>query len=171
MNLVLQQHENGCGVAVFAMLTDRTWDEAAEFMRFTGDPVPFAMLRAHLQNDGAFVRAICKPDEGDEWPPRPFAPRHMACVTQPSGGGHYLAVEKDGTVLDPLRDGRYQLSDWKVVHEVCGVLRFRLPVSTRSDNSLVRLVEEVNERLAQEALAEGIPGETARLHQRQGTIR
>lgn len=52
-----------------------------------------------------------------EWPPRPFAPLHIAMVTKtPEKGGHGIVLLNDGQVLDPAKEDRIQsLNDvWRV---------------------------------------------------------
>lgn len=123
MRRVEQQHPNGCGVAVFAMLCDFTWPQAVRMLRFNGEPIDFRVLRRKLDARGRFTRAVLLADEADGvWPPGPFAPRHMAAVTQPSGGGHYVAMNAAGVVLDPLTAGERRLEDFPAVSEVLGVM-------------------------------------------------
>jgi hypothetical protein len=124
VRLVRQKHPEGCGVAAFAMLTGRTYNAAVKHLGFDGEAIDFRNLRRALEMDGCFCRSVLLRGEtwGDEWPPRPFAPRHFACVTSPSGNGHYVVMNHVGVVLDPLRTGEHRLTDWKVVSEVCGVL-------------------------------------------------
>lgn len=124
LTLIRQQHPEGCGVAVFAMLTGRTWEEAVEYVDFEGRGLPQGMLRVHLERDGYFCRSVySRRETGGIWPPPPFAPRHFANVVQPSGGGHLLAVEEDGTVLDPMVAKPRRLDEWQIVHELVGLVR------------------------------------------------
>jgi hypothetical protein len=123
VRLIRQRGERDCGVAVFAMLTDREYEAAAATLGIATE-VPDHAIKVLLQRDGWFIREIWRrEDTGGVWPPPPFAERHFAIVTQPSGNGHYLAMEADGTVLDPLEDGPRVLEEWDICAYVCGMAR------------------------------------------------
>jgi hypothetical protein len=129
VQLVRQRGDSDCGVATFAMLTDRTYEAALDVLGYEAD-VPDHTLRVHLQMDGWFVREVWRIEESldGSWPPPPFAERHWAMVTQPSGNGHYVAMEADGAVLDPLSDQPRRLQEWSVCSVVCGIVRYSVPV-------------------------------------------
>lgn len=123
MRHVAQRGDSDCGVATFAMLTDRSYDEALAVIGHEAD-VPDHTIRVWLQRDGWFIRDIDHRSESSGvWPPRPFAERHFAIVTQPSGNGHYVVMEADGTVLDPLTVEPRRLDEWEVCSNVCGMVR------------------------------------------------
>ena len=123
MKHVSQRGDSDCGVAAFAMLTDRGYSEALTALGVGAD-VPDHTIRVLLQREGWFIRDIDHRSECDGvWPPPPFAERHFALVTQLSGNGHYVAMEADGTVLDPLTNEPRRLSDWTVCSFVCGMVR------------------------------------------------
>ena len=56
-------------------------------------------------------------------PDAPFAPVHWAMVQQPSNNHHFVVVLADGTVLDPMQDGRHTLGEWSRVLQVCGLVK------------------------------------------------
>jgi hypothetical protein len=123
VKLVRQRGADDCGVAVFAMLTDRGYAEALEVLGIAGD-VPDHTIKVLLQREGWYLREIWRREEtGGVWPPPPFAERHLAMVSQPSGNGHYLAMEADGTVLDPLVEQSRRLDEWAVCSFVVGLKR------------------------------------------------
>ena len=53
--------------------------------------------------------------------PAPFARVHYASVVQPSNRFHFVVVDHNGGVLDPLREGRFTLYDWAKVNQIVGV--------------------------------------------------
>lgn len=132
MKHVRQEHANGCGVAVAAMLVGtsyadmlaclRTDEKYAEKDLDTGGLTHYEvdwMLAQH----GGYVQRHWLADHEDPWPPLPWAPAHYAMVVQPSGNTHFVAVDGAGRVLDPLREsGIYTLGDWLKVNQVCGVV-------------------------------------------------
>lgn len=60
---------------------------------------------------------------GAVWPPVPWAPLHFASVQQPSRHSHFVAMDADGRVFDPLREGVYSLADWPEVQNVVGLVK------------------------------------------------
>lgn len=132
MKLIRQRTDSDCGVAAYAMLTDRDYEIshsvlAAELGR---DPeglgdIPDHTIKILLQRDGWFCREIWRREEtGGIWPPPPFADRHLALVTQPAtGNGHYVVMDFDGAVLDPLRDDPCLLDEWAICSYVLGLRR------------------------------------------------
>ena len=130
MRWVRQEDPEGCGVAVLAMLTGQTFaevDQAFPDRRARDTPKERCLEPHHMQNylwdRGYFLRLIRLAEFAPDgrWPPRPFAPLHYVNVTSPSGTGHWVAMEMDGCVLDPLRKGTYQLDFYPAVHEVVGI--------------------------------------------------
>jgi len=61
-----------------------------------------------------------KPDA--VWPPEPFAPIHYATV-QAGAFYHFVVMLADGTVLDPMRPGHFDLTCWPAVANVRGLVR------------------------------------------------
>lgn len=131
MRWVAQEHPDGCGVAVLAMLTDDTYENVAAALRAdpwmegNGFALTQPVLEKYLSDRGWYLRRVyvAWQTPGCQWPPEPFAERHYAIVTQPSGNGHFVAVEADGTLLDPLRSGSYRLTDFQSVSCLVGLLR------------------------------------------------
>lgn len=129
---VHQEHAEGCAPAAMAMIFGIEYAEACTIIE-SGPTV---------QNDGAWdwntrgswygaierelaVRGWSWQKRymawfPDDWPPQPFAPLHYAQVKQPSGNAHFVVMDADGRVLDPLREGDYALSDWEV-NQVSGL--------------------------------------------------
>lgn len=129
---VRQEDPEGCGLAVLAMLTGRTyvevrsdmiafyreaWDRAIDFGK---RGLIYMDLDRVLGAHGFYYRHLYK-TWATSWPPEPFANLHYASVTQPSGRSHFVAVDADGTVLDPLREGRFSLADWPEVGQLVGL--------------------------------------------------
>lgn len=127
MKLVRQKHEDGCAVAVFAMLTGRTYAAAVKRLGFVaGDGgLRHGALKRELEREGRFCRTV---DDRrwtlGEWPPRPFAPQHFAVVHQnDTGNAHVVAMDNCGVLFDPLGAQRpARLDAYQVVQEVVGVL-------------------------------------------------
>jgi len=78
-------------------------------------------LDRYLAADGWYLQR-----RYEAWPEllkEPFAPIHYASVVQSSGRGHFVVVLADGVVLDPYREGHYNLSDWGKVNQLVGLVR------------------------------------------------
>ena len=108
MDWVKQEDEHGCGAAVFAMLTNRTYAGAVATIkthdRWDTQGVSQHVIDQYLAEDGfAIARKYTHLDgvERDNWPVDPFADAHLCIVTQHGGMGHYVILLRDGTVLDP----------------------------------------------------------------------
>lgn len=130
MKWVHQKHANGCGVATLAMILDEPYDDLiTEIDEQNGhghhgdwdkDGISHITLDRLLFSRGYFIQRHYNWD--DNWPPKPWAPVHYAQVTQSSGNGHFIAMEEDGRVLDPMVKGYRKLSDWDLVSNVVGLL-------------------------------------------------
>lgn len=136
MRWVGQEDAGGCGAATLAMLCDCTYGEAKELVDgllwqesgtleyrpvnwHEGHPLTTYHLDRVLYMHGYYKQtryASWGHDLG-----KPFAPVHYAMVVQPSHNYHFVVVLADGSVLDPLREGVYALSDWPVVYQVVGL--------------------------------------------------
>ncbi len=131
-----QEDAQGCGAAVLAMLTGQTY--AAVKADMDADPwvceggernwaahgLTSHVLDRYLAARGYFLRRIYDAwGIVESWPPEPFAPLHFARVRQPSGHGHFVAMDRTGRVFDPLREGAFTLADWSEVQNVVGLLR------------------------------------------------
>jgi hypothetical protein len=132
MELVRQEDPQGCGVAVLAMLTDQTYAkvktdlEADEWVKHGGDwtenGIAQPVIERYLMQRRRFITHVYSKRDAGGGPPSPFAPRHYAIVKQPSNNSHFVAVNADGSVLDPLRDGVHTFTDWDVVNCLVGVV-------------------------------------------------
>ena len=130
---VSQEDAQGCGLAVLAMITGRTYAEVkAEVESWEHDPmqgpkdwsqtgVTHYTLDRFLAGQGYFVQR--RFDGWPELPKEPFAPIHYASVQQPSNRGHFVVVLENGDVLDPLREGTFRLADWEKVNQLVGCVK------------------------------------------------
>lgn len=124
MRYVAQRGDSDCGVAVLAMLTGRTLDEQAEAMRWRGDPLKPHEMHNWLWRDGFYLRSVKLRSEladGEWFRPR-FAPMHYAMVTA-MRGGHWTAIDGDGTLLDPWDRSRDSMLVYPCVSEIVGLSR------------------------------------------------
>jgi hypothetical protein len=129
VNRVAQVDPDGCGIATVAMLLDIAYDDAKRRLA-----VPYgrrvivdSAIDAALLEAGRVVgrRYRYNPLTGkprEDWPPKPFAPRHYAIV-HVAAGGHAVAMDADGRVLDPWDERRTSLThpDYVAVDQVVGV--------------------------------------------------
>jgi hypothetical protein len=124
MAYIAQEHEEGCGVAVLAMLTDKTWAETVEWIDWDQEALKPVQMMAWLWKDGWFLRKAHTPQSiGQEtWPPAPFASAHYAMVTA-TKGGHWVVMTHTGDVLDPYDFSRPNLEWYPAVHEIVGLIR------------------------------------------------
>jgi hypothetical protein len=122
---VAQQHKDGCGRAVLAMLTGTTYEAVDQLIpaRDGKRDLELWQQERFLMERGWFQRVVLKREEADGvWPPRPFAPLHMAMVSSRGGPGHSVVMLSDGTVLDPNNPGGWRLTDWPIVYVVVGLV-------------------------------------------------
>lgn len=123
IKIVPQEDESGCGLAVLAMLTGRTYkDVRAEFPErdFHSSGLGISDIWRYLWDRGYYLRVVYE-NPGGEWPPPPFAAVHFAQVQNEAGNSHAVYMDARGTVADPLASGNTKLSDWPVVNQVVGV--------------------------------------------------
>ena len=132
---VAQEDAEGCALATLAMICGQTYAEVKAAV--TSDTVEsgrwhkpdqdwdvegatFYTLDWYLARQGFFLQRRYA-----SWglPMEPFAPIHYASVEQPSKRSHFVVVLADGAVLDPLRDGRFALSDWPKVNQIVGLVK------------------------------------------------
>jgi hypothetical protein len=125
LNYIAQEHEHGCGVAVVAMLTRRTFEQAADLLHFSGLALQPWEIENALMRDGWFMRKAQLPQDVGQaaWPPKPFAEVHYAMVTSPPGSGHAVVMLENGGVLDPFDETRHSLAVYYAVHHVIGLRR------------------------------------------------
>jgi hypothetical protein len=124
MHYVAQAGDDDCGVAVLAMLTDRTLAEAVEWIGWDGKPLKPHQMHWWLWKDGWYLRSIKLAADlpTSEWPPPPFADAHYAMVTA-TKGGHWTVMDGTGRLLDPWDVSRESLSVYSAVHEIVGLQR------------------------------------------------
>lgn len=139
---VRQEDAEGCGLAVLAMLTGRSYAEVkakvdatevgpSEAPRdWTTSGCTHYTLDRYLAAEGWFFQR--RYESYAELPQEPFAPIHYAEVVQPSGRGHFVVVHADGKVLDPMREGRFRLSDWARVNQLVGLIALGRPAALAS---------------------------------------
>lgn len=127
--LIRQLDAEGCALATIAMLCDHTYEGVKQRVEewpdfrsrdWATEGVTFYTIDRYLAEEGYFIQR-----RYESWglPLEPFAPIHYASVTQPSGRNHFVVVLDGGTVLDPLRDGFHDLSEWSKVNQLVGVVR------------------------------------------------
>lgn len=127
MKRVQQEHPDGCGRAVLAMLTGVSYAEVdRQIVVRDGDrSLELWQQERFLMERGWFERVMLKATEapGGVWPPAPFAPLHLAMVC--AGGGsqaHSVVMLADGVVLDPNAAHERRLTDWPIVNVVVGLV-------------------------------------------------
>ena len=134
MRLVRQRDDWGCGIAVLAMITGRTYVQVRELLDsqdghghdgdWSRSGITYISIDRILFAEGFAVQrtyAGWAEMDGTPWPPEPWAPVHLSQVVQPSGNGHWVVMDEDGKVLDPLRPGRHSLTDWEKINNVAGL--------------------------------------------------
>jgi len=99
-------------------IVDQYW-----FFRQAGfyQMIDYVAWHAKKQPDGQYLT-----NPNDVWPPEPFAPVHVAQVTQAAtGNAHSVVLLNNGDVLDPLRAGIYRLTDpaWSELSHVIGLYK------------------------------------------------
>ena len=132
MNYVSQEDANGCGIAVLAMLTDKSYQEVrAEFLpRHIEKGMTEWDMNAYLAEHGYAVahkypHYMPQQKHRDVWPPEPFASVHYCCMNTTSNTHHYVVMLADGSILDPASSGIKSLADYRIVQNVCGVIRYK----------------------------------------------
>lgn len=126
-----QEHPNGCGIAVMAMVADMTYTEVFNYLQtlwpqerdFVEHGTHQSLVEWFLASHSYVWRTLYRGWKIDPWPPAPFAPRHIVQVKQPSGTTHYVAMTATGDVLDPLADEPTRLDAWETVNNITGVWR------------------------------------------------
>ena len=101
----------------------------------------------YLGEHGFAWRRVYRAWTTGSWPPKPFAPVHVAQVVQPSGMAHFVVLTPDGQVLDPMCDVSRSLTDWEQVNHVQGIWAI--------DHATTN--ERATEALAGEATTGGAP--------------
>ncbi len=137
MKLVRQKHSMGCGVACMAMLLDVTYEEAAAHFKdrnLETNGVVSIELDSVLADLGYAIQIQYPKDhrwqEREQWPPAPFAERHVCQVyrglPENSGCAHMVVMDQSGIVFDPLQDELTTLLAYQTINHVKGVHRVQL---------------------------------------------
>jgi hypothetical protein len=147
MEFVAQKHKRGCVVATLAMVTGRTYAEVLPDMdpSFKRGGIADNDLVNYLLVNGYAVELRV---EG-EGPLEPWAEKHVAIVRiEGTGERHCVAVEGDGTVLDP-ESGERRLSDYQKVERMWAVRPWEEGVPLRfSEFDFVRTVRTSNDSVS-----------------------
>lgn len=109
--LVVQPERAGCGIAAVAMLTGKSYQQVRQTFRldrdFTQDGMYDHELYALLEYHGFAFTVRYKLDQRlntqrEDWPPKPFAPLHLAQVRNLTDSGwHFVVMLADGKIMDP----------------------------------------------------------------------
>lgn len=127
-SLVRQEHKMGCGVAVIAMLTGETYAEVAAAFPdkdLAEVGVGDLEIRDYIKGHGAkFGEWRLESQGGGAWPPEPFEGIHLCNVhVYPwSPCNHWVLMQDDGQVLDPLCPHSLKLSDYDAVNSVVAIV-------------------------------------------------
>lgn len=118
-------------MAVIAMLTGRTYRDVRDQIDHedghghSGDwsknGVTHITIDRLLTEHGYYRQRVYETWR-EVWPPEPWAPVHFAQVRQPSGNAHFVVMDAEGRVFDPLREGVFTLGDWPGVNNVVGLV-------------------------------------------------
>ena len=124
MQHIRQLQPHHCAVACLAMVTGREYTtvvkQLGNLIREGG--VNEMYVRQFLWDSGYNLRQLYRRNlinsftDRAIWPPTAFAPIHMVYVTP----HHWVAMDSEGTVLDPNRDGRHLLTEYQV-YTVIGI--------------------------------------------------
>ena len=127
---VRQKEARGCGIAVLAIVTGKTYDEIAAYFggEFESQGLYLHDLDVFLSNNGfAYARrfrigGFRRRTEQTPWPVPPFAPVHIVEVRYASAPvNHFVVMRRDGTVLDPLQDAERSITDYTEILNITGI--------------------------------------------------
>ncbi len=133
---VKQEDAHGCGLAVLAMLTGKTYESVkSDFVKLTKRPPESFGERGinHIQLDAYLARcgfAISRSGQYDSftnkkrrvWPPRAIHDFNYCEVEQAATGNwHFVVLLRDGSILDPLMPDIRYYSDYKRIASIAGV--------------------------------------------------
>lgn len=146
MKYVKQEHEWGCGISCLAMVCNQTYyqvykkleDDDKRISRMSSgwrekNGLSENIIELYLQDEGFWLQKYYKIHYDQNVPPWnnssmwPISPETddgiIANVVQPSGNGHFVVIDNYNNVLDPLRSGTYDLTDWNIVNFIIGCRR------------------------------------------------
>lgn len=140
MKWVQQMDDAGCGIAVCAMLTGRSYpDVKIEMENVYHGGLEDKQLDAYLFEQGYFIRRVFKlnllaDETRKEWPAFP-ASRCIACVVAntESDSTHFVAIDK-GEVFDPADVTIKNLAEYVRVIWVAGIIKPRKQRSHGQEN-------------------------------------
>lgn len=124
----------GCGVAVLAMLTGKTYEDvAAAFPEkdLTESGIDLFEMDGYMRARGFYRTDQRKAyrhgtmEKTDPWPPEPYADLHLCNVhVYPwSPCNHWVLMLADGSVLDPVSPYPWRLTDYDAVNSVVAIKR------------------------------------------------
>lgn len=124
---IMQEDRHGCGAACYAMITGRTYRDAARIFGkdFQTEGISIHDIDQCLAEDGYAVARKYTHVRGvdrDEWPVKPFAPIHLVQVSSPLGA-HFVVMLANGMVLDPVSSVPHDsLQDYEKVWNITGIV-------------------------------------------------
>ena len=137
MQHVRQREQRDCGIAALAMVAGISYEEAQSAFAPAYEPkrtgLIAADLYAALAELGFATQELHWPRWGGPikhagaWPPKPFAPAHLAQLYNAGSGGHFIAMDESGTAYDPARPGPRTLGDYTEIWTVAGIWPARRP--------------------------------------------
>lgn len=177
VTLVRQEHDYGCGIASLAMVSGLSYDDVRRWLldnwpgghERTDDwlekrGIYKGIADYFLASHGYVWRTLYGGWKLSPWPPEPFAPVHLVRVRQPSGTSHFVVMDGNGSVLDPLLDEPRCLADWSEVDNVQGIWP-----GPASDRQVDRIAELEGDLADQMHLTDDAFAEVDRLSGRSGS--
>lgn len=130
---ISQRRDNDCGVAALAMACGVDYDAILPILSeyWSDKGINDLHVKDWLINNGWAWQEVTmfhpvkgKYEKHDPWPPRPFAPSHIAQVIV-APGAHFTVMDSSGEVFDPWNAARKTLdhADYKQVNWVMGLWR------------------------------------------------
>lgn len=130
MKIEIQKHIKGCGIACLATVVGTSYDElAAEWLKhgdFDNGIFPDELHRFLWHMNYFVLRKYRQFADfpSIEWPPKPFAPIHICeVVLKDSNMPHYIIMDKDGQLFDPMDGNQKQWDDFKNLNRVEGIIK------------------------------------------------
>jgi hypothetical protein len=105
-----------CSVAAVAMALNITYEEALSALPGEAANGMYCADIFSWVKEKYEARVFSKRKHEGEWPPKPMAKAHI-CETagrQNSLRGHFVFMDSDGMILDPGRDGRFEVSNYEI---------------------------------------------------------
>jgi hypothetical protein len=144
---VRQEEAHGCGIACIAMLAGWDyWRARAEFVAVYGETrartldggggITYPEIDAVLAERAGL--AVARHWQGSRenrrkpWPVPPWAAAHLVQVVLP-GGGHFVVLLRNGTVLDPATEAHRTLASYAEVSFIAAVAPVGVPAIYRQE--------------------------------------